>query len=126
MRSLFVLISLSSSLLSFDAYQYNSDASICFHDIITNGQIITTIYVQDGQTKTLEADSSWYEANTQEAYYYNSQCNLIAYDSNTTNDWESLGLEESQYNFLMALTANLLGFTLVFFVSFLFVLQGRR
>jgi len=134
MKHLFYITLFSSSLLAFDAYQYNSDPSICFHNIRTNGEVITTTYVQYGEVKTLEAHSSWYEANTQEAYYYNSQCNVNAYDSssfnssdsNTTNDWETLGLEESQYHFLMGLTANLLGFTLVFLVGFLFVLQGRR
>lgn len=134
MKHLFFFTLLSSSLFSFDAYQYNSDPSICFHNIQTNGEIITTTYIQYGQVKTAEAHISWYEANTQPAYYYNAQCNSSAYgsgdssssDSNSSNDWDTLGLEESQYHFLMGLTANLLGFTLIFLVGFLFVLQGRR
>jgi hypothetical protein len=46
-------------------------------------------------------------------------------DANLT-DCIALGLEQSDYNFLMGLTANFLGFTMVFLVGFLFVLQGRR
>jgi hypothetical protein len=130
MKHLLYFTLFSSSLLAFDAYKYNSDPSICFHNPQINGEIITATYLQYGEVKTLEAHSSWYEANTEPSYYYNSQCNNNPYDSgldsNISNDWEELGLEESQYHFLMGLTANLLGFTLVFLVGFLFVLQGRR
>jgi hypothetical protein len=44
----------------------------------------------------------------------------------TDPDAIALGLCDMQYHFLMGLTANFLGFTMVFLVGFLFVLQGRR
>lgn len=130
MKHIFYLTLFSSSVIAFDAYRWNVDSSICFHNLQVNGDVIISTYVQAGQIKELEAHVSWYNANTEPAYYYNSVCNDNPYDSgldsNSTNDWEKLGLEETDYNFLMGLMANLLGFTLVFMVSFLFILQGRR
>jgi len=42
------------------------------------------------------------------------------------SDSAKLQLTVHDYNLMMGITANLLGFTLVFLVGFLFVLQGRR
>lgn len=131
MRYLFFSLLLSSSVSAFDAYRYNLDPSICFHNLQISNDIIISTYIQNGESKELEAHVSWYNANTTEAYYYNNQCNDNPYnsgleDSNATEDWQKLGITQSDYNFLMGLMANLLGFTLVFMVSFLFILQGRR
>jgi len=77
-------------------------------------------------------------SNNSQSYAY-SPCASInfeggyTYDSLTTSctkslvsDASALGLTEEHYNLLMALTANGLGFTMVFLVGFLFTLQGRR
>ena len=45
---------------------------------------------------------------------------------NVTKEAIKLGLTVNDYNLLMGITGNLLGFTMVFLVGFLFVLQGRR
>jgi len=131
MKHLFYLTLFSSSVIAFDAYRWNVDPSICFHNLQVNGDVIISTYIQNGESKELEAHVSWYDANTEQAYYYNSVCNDNPYnsgleDSNSTNDWEKLGIEESDYNFLMGLMANLLGFTFIFMGSLLFLLQGRR
>ena len=42
------------------------------------------------------------------------------------NDSAMLQMSIHDYNLMQGLTANMLGFTLVFLVSFLFILQGRR
>jgi len=41
-------------------------------------------------------------------------------------DSAQLQMTVQDYNFLMGVTSNMIGFTLVFLVGFLFVLQGRR
>ena len=41
-------------------------------------------------------------------------------------DSSKLNMSVNDYNMMMGTTANLIGFTMVFLVGFLFVLQGRR
>jgi len=47
-------------------------------------------------------------------------------ENNASLDALALGLTLNDYNFLMGITANMLGFTHIFLVGFLFVLQIRR
>jgi len=129
MKTLLIMIGLSSFTLAFDAYKYNQDTTICFYNVTTSNNVVTSTYIQNGETKTLVADISWYQANTTEAYYYNGVCNdnpSNFENESLDSDWLRLGMTESDYHFNMALMGNLLGFTLVFMVSFLFILQGRR
>lgn len=46
--------------------------------------------------------------------------------TNNCSDSSKLNLTVNDYNLMMGLTSNFLGFTLVFLVGFLFILQGRR
>lgn len=41
-------------------------------------------------------------------------------------DSAKLNMTINDYNLMMGMTSNMIGFTLVFLVGFLFVLQGRR
>ena len=41
-------------------------------------------------------------------------------------DSAQLQMTVNDYNLMMGITSNMLGFTLVFLVGFLFILQGRR
>jgi hypothetical protein len=45
---------------------------------------------------------------------------------NGCTDSAQLQMTVNDYNLMMGITANMLGFTLVFLVGFLFILQGRR
>lgn len=45
---------------------------------------------------------------------------------NSCGDDAQLGMSIQDYNFTMALVGNMMGFTLVFLVGFLFLMQGRK
>jgi len=53
------------------------------------------------------------------------KCNKYT-TTNGCHDSSKLNLTIQDYNLMMGLTANFLGFMMVFLVGFLFVLQGRR
>ena len=53
------------------------------------------------------------------------KCNKYTKIADCT-DSAKLNMTVHDYNFLMGVTSNMLGFTLVFLVGFLFILQGRR
>jgi len=125
MKPLLLTLCLSSFLFSFDAYKQNSN-DVCFHDLTYDGNKITSTYNFDGQEYILTKRKGWYTRNATEAYYYDGVCNDEPSGGFPNQDWLDLNMKEKDYHFMMALTANLLGFTLVFLVGFLFILQGRR
>jgi len=53
------------------------------------------------------------------------KCNKYTKVSECT-DSSKLNMSVNDYNMMMGTTANFIGFTMVFLVGFLFVLQGRR
>ncbi len=74
-----------------------------------------TVYVSGACDDNDFVDGYTYDADNDDCYIASSD-----------DDAETLGLTKNEYNFLMGLTANFLGFTMIFLVGFLFVLQGRR
>jgi len=124
MKVIFILIFTSLLLFSFDAYKENSNG-LCFYNLIYEGSNITSTTVSNGTQYTITRSESWYQANATEAFYYNDVCNDEP-ELGSNQDWLELNMKEEDYNLMMALTANFLGFTLVFLVGFLFILQGRR
>ena len=55
-----------------------------------------------------------------------NRCSKYTFEDDACSDSSRLALSKNNYEMLMGLTANLLGFMMVFLVGFLFVLQGRR
>lgn len=125
MKLLFFIFISSFSLNAFDAYNQNIN-EVCFYNLIYDGDNITSNYSFEGQDYVITKHNTWYTVNATEAFYYNNVCNEEPEGGYPNEDWIKLNMEEKDYHFMMALTANLLGFTLVFLVGFLFILQGRR
>ncbi len=63
--------------------------------------------------------------STGEKVGLSEKCNKYTKINNCT-DSSKLQMTVNDYNLMMGITSNMLGFTLVFLVGFLFVLQGRR
>ena len=81
------------------------------------------------------------ESYEDEGSYRNKKCTLTLIDGSKVGlseecseytkidnctDSAQLQMTVQNYNFLMGVTSNMIGFTLVFLVGFLFTLQGRR
>ena len=82
-----------------------------------------------------------YNYCTIDYYNENGKCHLVLFNNEEVGlsrkcskytkldgctDSSKLGLTVNDYNMLMGVTSNFIGFTMVFLVGFLFVLQGRR
>ena len=57
--------------------------------------------------------------------FLSKKCNKYA-KIDGCNDSSKLQIPIQDYNIQMAITANFVGFTLVFFISLLFILQGKK
>jgi len=102
---LLILITLALQATETQLY----DLDICTTDHWNDsGKCVIVRYVDDSQQRL------------------SKRCSRYSFEDDKCTDSSRLALDKSSYELLMGITANLLGFMLVFLVGFLFVLQGRR
>ncbi len=106
-KLLFFLIYFTATIMSTEIQYIEGD--ICVSDYYNEDGKCKVIYTLDGSE-----------------HFLKKRCNRYHFIDNNCTDNSRLVLSKSEYNLLMGITSNLLGFMLVFLVGFLFVLQGRR
>jgi len=95
--------------LSFSSEIQFLEQDICLTDYWNDNRKCVVKYYIDGSEHKLS-----------------QRCNKYTFEDDKCTDNSRLAISKNNYNFLMGLMANFLGFMMIFLVGFLYVLQGRR
>lgn len=125
----FSFIPLNAWTESAEAYSYKvGGTDYCLYNITWWKGTFT--YYYNGAKYRRAKGSQLDSLNAVDSFYYNGSCHSeeesVVVEVEETPPYEDLNMTIEDYNLMMALSANFLGFTLVFLVGFLFILQGRR
>jgi hypothetical protein len=130
MKSLFFLLFFTTLSFSWTydstAYTYFvDDTKHCIHDILWTSETEFDYFYNDESDSRHGTADALDEIGAENSYYYDNACQVEPSPS-SISDSVALGLSESDYTYFMALSGNLVGFTLMFMVSLMASIVGRK